>query len=83
MQKFYFTYGGEGYDYAGGWTEVEAPDYDAAEAAFNCFHPRRDGFIACAFIYPEADFKATRAFREGNFGARCHERIRVTRDVLG
>ena len=79
MTKFYFTYGSEGHDYVGGWTEVEvdAPDdYNAAIAAFNVVHPKaEDECIKCASIYFEDEFKKTRMYTEGNFKKFCHERI--------
>ena len=83
MGFFYFTYGSEGYPFYGGWTEIEAPDERTACAIFRAFHPDRvEGFINCAFVYTEAAFKKTKmAGPAGNFGARCHERITVTRVI--
>lgn len=79
MAKFYFTYGSEGYDYVGGWTEVtvDAPnDYDAAISAFNIVHPKADDeCIRCAFIYTENEFKRTSMYEKGNLGSFCHEVI--------
>ena len=34
MAKYIFTYGTEGHPFFGGWTEVEAQDWQAAYAAF-------------------------------------------------
>lgn len=80
--KFYFTYGTEGHPYYGGWTEVEAPSWEAAVAAFRAYHPDElKGIVNCAFIYTEAHFMATRMSREGSFGHRCHERIVLRREV--
>lgn len=41
MTKYIFTYGTEGQPFAGGWTEVIAPDRQAACAAFRAIHPDR------------------------------------------
>ncbi len=82
MAKFYFTYGTEGQPYAGGWTEVEAPDMDTACAAFRAYHPDRIGeLLNCSSIYTEEQFKATRMFAVGNFGSHCHEVITLRRDT--
>ena len=39
MRTFYFTYGSSGQPFIGGWTEVNAPNYGAACAAFRAYHP--------------------------------------------
>lgn len=79
--KYYFTYGTEGHPYYGGWTEVEAPNWDAAVAAFRVYHPDKlKGIVNCAFIYDEPHFMVTRMFREGSFGHRCYERITLMRE---
>lgn len=84
MAKFYFTYGTENQPFYGGWTEVEAPDMNAATAAFQAFHPNsKNGFINCAGIYPENYFVETKMFEHGNFGCRCHERISLTQEIAG
>lgn len=80
MAKFYFTYGSEGYDYVGGWTEVivDAPDnYDIAVEVFNVMHPTSKDrpFVRCAGIYTEEEFKKTSMYENGNLGYRCHEQI--------
>ena len=82
MAKFYFTYGtSRQYDYQGGWTEVEAPDGRTAMAAFRVFHPdKNEGVLNCSSVYPESAFKKTKMYTEGNFGARCHERITLLRE---
>ena len=82
METYYFTYGScdENQPFAGGWTEITAPDEETACALHHAVHPS-DGFLRCAGIYDEATFKASRMWKEGNFGARCHERITVTRVV--
>lgn len=86
MKRFYFTYGSEGYDFVGGWTEVtvDAPDTYNVEGvavdAFDTMHPRLDTpeddpFIRCAGIYTEEEFKKTSMYENGNLGHRCHEQI--------
>lgn len=76
MARFFFTYGICCQPFIGGWTEVEAPDVDAACAAFRAYHPdKTEGLLNCAGIYSEERFKSTEMFRCGNFGYRCHETI--------
>ena len=83
MSKYYFTYGTEGQPFVGGWTEVEAPDEDAACDAFRAYHPdKTDGLLNCSSVYDEAHFKLTEMYRRGNFGHRCREVIRVTREEV-
>lgn len=77
MAKFYFTYGSDGHDYVGGWTEVEAEDYDKAIKIFCAVHPKRDGCVACAGIYDEETFQNTTMYENGNFGKFLHERIQL------
>lgn len=80
---FYFTYGtDENFPFRGGWTEVEAPNLDAAISLFRIYHPDRTPCIVnCASFYHAAAFERTIMFTAGNFGARCHERITVTRVI--
>ena len=79
MEKFYFTYGSDDSNQAfnGGWTEVTAPDEYLAREIFRSVHPS-SGLLPCAGVYDEPSFRRTRMYKEGNFGARCHERIDVT-----
>lgn len=81
MPKFYFTYGSEGHDFFGGWTEIEAPSYSMATEIFRAVHPNEENsWLKCSSVYTEEEFKRTRmAGPEGNFGRFCHERITVTR----
>lgn len=75
---YYFTYGSgdPAMPYQKGWTEVEAPDGTTAIKIFNAVHPPRYGsLINCSSVYPADRFEKTEMFRDGNFGARCHERI--------
>lgn len=82
MSKFYFTYGTDGQPFVGGWTEIEAPDVHAACAIFRAYHPdKMQGLLNCSSYYGEASFVNTVMAKEGNFGARCHERITVTRVI--
>lgn len=78
---YYFTYGSDDrFPFQSGWTEVEAESYDQAVEAFQAFHPNRPGsdFINCAGIYGEDSFNRQRMAKEGNFGKKCVERIRVS-----
>lgn len=79
--KYYFTYGSDDqFPFQSGWTEVKAESYDEAVEAFQAFHPNRPGsdFINCAGIYGEESFSRKRMAKEGNFGSKCVERIRVS-----
>ena len=78
METFYFTYGLEGQPFVGGWTEIVAPDEVTAREIFSVFHQNRDGFLNCSTVYTEEGFKKTKMYKDGNFGARCHERITVS-----
>lgn len=82
METFYFTYGTEGQPFAGGWTEVEAPDEKTACAVFRIFHPdKTDGLLNCAAVYSEDAFYQT-SMPAGNLGYRCRERISVMRAIF-
>ena len=85
MAKFYFTYGtSRQFPFQGGWTEVEAPSYDAACTAFRAFHPEASpNYLNCCEVYTEEWFKETKMYTEGNFGSRCHERITLLRECNG
>lgn len=77
MSKFYFTYGTDNTQpFKGGWTEVEAPDFDSACAAFRAYHPdKTKGLLNCGGVYSEERFNCTKMHTIGNFGFRCHEKI--------
>lgn len=78
METFYFTYGLEGQPFVGGWTEIVAPDEITAITVFRAFHPDKfEGFLNCASFYHEKKFVGTNMYKDGNFGARRHERITV------
>lgn len=82
--RFYYTYGTEGHPFYGGWSVVEAPDRDAADAAFRAYHPdKRSGLLNCCNIHTEEYFQKTAMAAEGNFGARCQEVITLNREVSG
>lgn len=75
MVTMYFTYGPSGHAYKGGWTEVIAETDEIALAAYNAYHPSKNGIIPCAGIYSETSFKETPMYKKGNFGKRRHELI--------
>ena len=68
--KYYFTYGqNETQPFMGGWTVVHANSYAEAIDKFNTIHPMtKGGFINCAFVYDENEFKQTKMYTNGNFG---------------
>ena len=83
MAKFYFTYGSDPrFPFQDGWTEVEAPSFVLACAAFRNFHPDRDPEVLClncADVYTEEDFQNnTLMYFQTNYKDRCHERITLT-----
>ena len=82
MAIFYFTYGtSEQFPYRGGWTEVEANTEREATCAFRAYHPDHSPHcLNCSDVYTEERFKRTTMYTEGNFGARCHERITLLRE---
>lgn len=81
--RYYFTYGTDGQPFVGGWTEVEAPDTRTACALFRVYHPNKtDGLLNCASFYSEDAFFRTDMPELGNLGARCHERITLTRKII-
>lgn len=85
MAKFYFTYGQSKHQpFIGGWTEAEAPDFDAAVAAFQAYHHNRnDGLVNCGGIYPEEEFMKTKMAQTGkNFGVGCREVITLSRELI-
>lgn len=81
-KTYYFTYGTNGYPYVGGWTEIEAPNAHIACEIFRTYHPdRTEGLINCSSIYSENEFYKTEMQKEGNYGARCQERITLKRII--
>ena len=83
MNKYYFTYGSEGHPFKGGWTEVYAPTELMACVLFRMIHPDvTEGIMNFANIYPAAVFEKKPMFANGNFGAKCHEIIKLTYEVL-
>lgn len=81
--KFYFTYGTEGHPFKGGWTEVEADDFDGAVKLFALAHPSKNsGLLNCSSAYAEEEFFHTCMARNGNFGKKCVERIKLIVEVL-
>ena len=77
MAKYFFTFGtDEEFPFYGGWVEIESGNEFMARRVFSAHYPNRDnGCLNCAFVYPEAQFKGTRMYAEGNFGVRCHARF--------
>lgn len=78
MEKFYFTYGTDPkYPFQGGWTLVYATSMAVAQRIFKSIHPNREGsdLLNCAWCYTHEQFMKGNAFKEGNFGVRCHEII--------
>ena len=84
MPRYYFTYGGDGYHLKGGWTEVEAPDYKSACAAFRAFHPDKTaGDLGCLDVYNDEQAGRLAMFYNGNFGYHCHETITLRHELHG
>ena len=73
MKKFYFTYGTKGHPFYGGWSEVYAPDIDAAIRLHKTYHSKENGFLNCAEVYNEEEFKETEMYQNGNYGRYSHE----------
>ena len=87
MTKYYFTYGRDDESRAskGGWTEVEAPDFESACSVFRMYHPNKiEPLLNCCTVYTEENFKKTSMYQrpDGNFGYRCHETIILRRELL-
>lgn len=84
MSKFYFTYGSDGTQpFKGGWTEVEASNFEDAVELFRLVHKDNSkGFINCAGIYDEDTFKYTTMFNKGNFDRFCVEKLSLSRVIL-
>ena len=67
----------------GGWPVVEAPDRHLGCAAFRAYHPDKiETLLNCSSVYNEELFRKTAMAAEGNFGARCHEIIHLSRELL-
>lgn len=92
---FYFTYGlGDDTNQAyqgGGWTEVEASDARTAIEAYKVFHPvTKNGLLPCCGVAYTHDQMAKEyrtipghsMLKDGNGGKFCHDRIRITREVI-
>lgn len=78
QRKYYFTYGSGGMPFQGGWTEVFADDVKKAIAAFQVYHPNKNGYINCCCVYPQEEFERGDMFKNGNFGKKCQEVIRLS-----
>jgi len=78
MNKYYFTFGGDGQIYRGGWVEIHADSIaDAQEKFAKHFGDRayKGQFLSYAFHYTESQFAETIMSKTGNGGAGCHEII--------
>lgn len=67
---YYVTFGSDGY-FNGGWVEVDADTYSEAYELFDKAYSTN----AYCSIYSEEQFKGTNMYKNGNLGARCHEKI--------
>lgn len=75
--KYYFTYGTEGYPYYGGWTIVIADSTQQAISLFRVVHPDKEKHaLNCAAIYSEETFPID-MLKNGNFGNYAHEVIQI------
>ena len=90
MGIYYFTHSIEA---GGGWTKVvlsgvgdryefELSEFDLACEAYSFFHPRKDGFVDCAFIYDAEEFNSSGMRQNGNAGRGCIETITLTREAM-
>lgn len=77
MPKFYFTYGSdERFPFQNGWTEVHAENIEQAKTLFRAVHlDRTPGLLNCSWVYSQDTFEKSKCFKNGNFGAHCHEVI--------
>lgn len=77
VNTYYFTFGTDGTQpYRGGWVKVYAFDRLQACEAFRREYPDKiKGLLNCAGIYCEDYFEDTVMFKNGNFGAYCHDVI--------
>lgn len=81
---FFFTYGADDalQAHKGGWTVVEADTMPAAMAAYDMYYRRNSrGLRPFCDIYTEERFRKTDMYKNGNFGARCHDIITLSRRV--
>ena len=74
INNFYFTFGtDEAFPFQGGWVIVKAPDMMTARQIFMLYFPSVSGYLNCAFVYSEEEFKKTKMYKDGeNMGAGCH-----------
>lgn len=81
---FYFTYGlGPTQAYKGGWTEVEAEDRKTAMDAYYIFHKlNADQTRPFDSVRDEKMFLSSSMPKNGNWGAYCHDRIVIHREVF-
>lgn len=85
MEKYYFTYGTDSkYPFCGGWTIIFAPTLKSAIQVFKAYHPNRaeSDCINCSDYYSAKQFESTEMYKNGNFGAKCHEIIGRLSDTI-
>lgn len=75
VNTYYFTFGTDGTQpYKGGWVKIYAADRQQACEAFRREYPDKiNGLLNCAGIYDEHYFEKSAMFKNGNFGAYCHD----------
>lgn len=81
MKKYYFTFGGGGQVYRGGWVEIHADSLLEAQRKFvDHFGDRAyksKGVLNYSWNYTEESFKKTIMYEDNNnLGAGCHEIIK-------
>ena len=81
LNEYFFLYAdNKRFPYKAGWTRVLAPDFNAAEAVFNAYHPGTvEGLTNCATVYEGELFRQTNIFKTGNYGEFEHETIAASR----
>ena len=77
FNTYYFTFSKDGTQpYIGGWVKVYAVSKLRACEAFRREYPdKMKGLLNCAGIYDEHFFENSIMFKNGNFGAFCHDVI--------
>lgn len=84
LNEYFFLYAdNKRFPYKAGWTRVLAPDFNAAEAVFNAYHPGTvEGLTSCASVYEGDLFRQTNIFKTGNYGEYEHETIAASRTKI-
>jgi len=78
--KVFYTFGtAEHYPHYGGWVEVEAASIEEAHETFRAHYPDRlPGILNCAFYYTDKEFQGTPMMANGNWGKKCHRKLKAT-----